>query len=124
LTGFSRFPPRGVPWHHLAPAKPLEVAMDETRLTGALPNMNVEIIHHTAPDGSAERLTIHLTATPDFHAALPLLGALGQMPLLLANPFAAWVQAMRMMMGPFAGMVQTNPLTTLMYGDFLGRDKK
>ncbi|MBX9635726.1 MAG: hypothetical protein K2X44_12155 [Magnetospirillum sp.] len=111
--------------------------MDEIKLTGALPNMDVEITHRTAADGSAEHLTIHLVATPNFQSALPLVSGLVQLPFMLGSaqspfaqsPFALWTEAMQTLMAPWAGMAHSNPwkanpwLAFLSDG-FLGIDKK
>lgn len=44
--------------------------MDETKLTAALPNLDVQILHRTLPDHSGEAVSITLTATPSFDAAV------------------------------------------------------
>ncbi|CAA7625401.1 hypothetical protein [Magnetospirillum sp. UT-4] len=80
--------------------------MTETRLTGTLPNMTVEILHQAEPESGAERMTIHLVARPDFQAALPLVGGLAQMPAMLAlwqAPFQAWAQAVQAVAAPWMG---------------------
>ncbi|MCW2246063.1 hypothetical protein M2352_001654 [Azospirillum fermentarium] len=43
--------------------------MDETKLTAALPNLDVQILHRTLPDQGGEAISITLTATPSFDAA-------------------------------------------------------
>lgn len=43
--------------------------MDETKLTAALPNLDVQILHRTLPDQRGEAISITLTATPSFDAA-------------------------------------------------------
>ena len=101
--------------------------MDETKLTGALPNMTVEITHGTSDDGSAEHLTIHLKATPNLQSALPLFGGLLQLPFMLGqSPFAAWTQATQALMAPWANLAQLNPnpWSALLTDDFLGKSKK
>lgn len=94
--------------------------MDETTITGILPNMTVEISHRADPEGGAELMTINLRATPDFQAALPLIGGLGQMAPLLA-PMQMWSQAMEAWMAPWRDMTrqlaQANPLLHLV-GEF------
>lgn len=98
--------------------------MTETKLTGALPAMNVEISHHAEPDGSAEHMTIRITATPDFRAALPLAGGLMQLPGMLAPmggfqaPLAAW----QAMMAPWARMMRANPFLPAPIAQLLDRD--
>ena len=87
--------------------------MDETTITGALPNMSVEIRHHSDPEGGAEIMTINLRATPDFQSALPLIGGLGQMSPLFA-PMAWWGQAMEAWTAPWRQLAEANPLLRLM----------
>ena len=91
--------------------------MDQTTITGTLPNMTVEISHRADPDGGAEVMTIHLRATPDFQAALPLIGGLGQMAPLLA-PMQMWTQAMETWLAPWRHLATANPLLR-----FLGEDQ-
>lgn len=107
--------------------------MDETKLTGALPNMTVEITHGTSDDGSAEHLTIHLTATPNLQSALPLFGGLLQLPFMMGaaqSPFAAWTQVTQALMAPWTNLAQLNPMArsnpwnALLTDDFLGKSKK
>lgn len=106
--------------------------MDETKLTGALPNMTVEITHGTADDGSAEHLTIHLTATPNLQSALPLFGGLLQLPLMMGggmmgagqSPFAFWAQATQALMAPWTNLAQASPWTALLTDGILGKGKK
>ncbi|MBC7953579.1 MAG: hypothetical protein H7Z12_17395 [Rhodospirillaceae bacterium] len=116
--------------------------MDETKITGALPNMTVEITHGTADDGSAEHLTIHLTATPNLQSALPLFGGLLQLPLMMGggmmgpgmmgpgmmgagqSPFAFWAQVTQALMAPWTNLAQASPWTALLSGDILGKGKK
>lgn len=101
--------------------------MDETKMTGALPNMNVEITHRMAPDGSAEQLTIHLVATPNFQSALPLAGTLLPLPFMLGaaqSPWAAWTQAVQALMAPWASLAQSNPWAALLTDGILGKGKK
>jgi hypothetical protein len=85
--------------------------MEELKITGNLPNMVVELSHHTDADTGTEQVVVRLTAHPDFKTALPMLDHLaggmlaGGMPLMLAqfpnmvdqtqsggNPWLAWWQ--------------------------------
>jgi hypothetical protein len=105
----------------------LEVPMDETKLTGTLPNMTVEIVHGTADDGSAEHLTIHVKATPNLQSALPLFGGLLQLPLMMGagqSPFAMWVQTTQALMAPWTRLAQASPWTALLTDGILGKGKK
>ncbi|CUW40939.1 conserved protein of unknown function [Magnetospirillum sp. XM-1] len=58
---------------------------DETRIVGNLPNLRMEIVHRQDPDGAAEHVSIHLSATPSFQAAETLLS-----PAMWGNPLALW----------------------------------
>lgn len=80
--------------------------MDETRITAALPSLDVEIVHRELPGEGAEMMTIHLKAIPSFEAvnqflaprALAALAALAQL-----NPFAIWMQAVQAAWMPLLG---------------------
>jgi hypothetical protein len=87
--------------------------MTETKLTGTLPNMVMEITHRAEPDGSAEHMTIHLTATPGFDAVLPMLT---QMPMLMNGWSQFWL-------APWLGMARANPLLAPAIARILGSDK-
>jgi hypothetical protein len=78
--------------------------MEETRITGDLPGLRMEIAHRADPDGNAEHMVVTLTATPDFQSALPLVSRLGQIPLMM-NPLAAW----QAWMAPWAALAKANP---------------
>lgn len=86
--------------------------MDETKLTADLPNMTVEITHRLAEDGNGELMTIHLVATPNLRAALPLLGGFAQLPLMMA-PLNAWTQAAQAILAPWAALARANPFLAL-----------
>lgn len=87
--------------------------MDETRITGDLPNMHIEITRTAEPDGSAEHMTIHLTATPNFQAALPL-------PLMMLSPMLAWQN----MMAPWMTLMGVKAAPPLCLGLGLGLGEK
>lgn len=74
--------------------------MDETRITGELPNLRVEIVRRAAEDGGAEMLTLNLTATPSFQSALPLA-------------FTAWQGLAQAMLAPWMALAQANPFLRL-----------
>lgn len=111
--------------------------MDETKLTAELPNMNVEIIHRAAPDGSGEMVTINLHATPDFRSALPLLAGMAQLPLMLGggtdpfalfpsstSPLALWSLATQAIMAPWLTLVRVNPFLAAISEQNSGTTKK
>lgn len=78
--------------------------MEETKLTAALPNMDIQILHREDPERGAEMIALQITATPSFDAALGLFGpalmgrmmqhpASNPMVALWAAPLQAWTQA-------------------------------
>ncbi|MBR9970739.1 hypothetical protein [Magnetospirillum sulfuroxidans] len=104
--------------------------MEQTTITGNLPNMTIEINHRSDPDGGAELMTIHLRATPDFQSALPLLGGLGQMTPLLGGlgqmtplfaPMTLWTQMLEAWAAPWRQMATANPLLQLMRENDTGK---
>lgn len=103
------------------------MATDETRIVGNLPNLRMEIVHRQEPDGTAEHMTIHVTAVPSFQAAESLLlGGLGGTALLsgmggAGNPMALWANmaqaAMTSMMAPWSQLMSgANPWAALLPG--------
>lgn len=81
--------------------------MDETRAVAALPHMNIEIRHKSAPEEGAEYLSITLRATPDFETAAGLLDPMRLMTVWASfNPWLAWMQ----MMQPLLPQAPTRPL--------------
>lgn len=117
---------------------------DITRITGSLPNVDLEIVRREDPAGESETVTITMRARPGFDAVaaamLPSLlssglnpgalwGGLGASPLLLGaapsqnaealaalNPFALWQQIGEQMMTTWmsAWMGQGNPFVEMM----------
>jgi hypothetical protein len=79
--------------------------LDETRITGRLPNVDIEITHRRLPGGEAEQVTVSLVATPSFEAFARFVEA-GN-PLLAwtaMNPFAtAWLQMVQSAWAPWLG---------------------
>lgn len=67
--------------------------MDETKLTAALPNLDVQIVHREYPDERAEVISITFKATPDFESVArsfaPLLGNGAFANPMFANPMFA-----------------------------------
>ncbi|KIL98435.1 hypothetical protein CCC_03718 [Paramagnetospirillum magnetotacticum MS-1] len=70
---------------------------DETRIVGNLPNLRMEIVHRQDPDGGAEHMSIHLSATPSFQAAEALLSG------AWSNPWTLWSSMTQAMLAPWAG---------------------
>lgn len=74
---------------------------DETRVTAALPGLDVEVVFRDCPDENAETLNLTLRATPGFDAAARLL-ATPMLPLMLAGAaFQAWAGAARLAWTPW-----------------------
>lgn len=105
------------------------VTEDVTRITGSLPNVDLEIIRREDPNGGCESVSITMHARPGFDAVaatlLPALGnpallwsqmAQGAMPLLgnntgfgpsladASNPFALWQQMSEQMWQPWLSL--------------------
>jgi hypothetical protein len=80
-------------------------ALDETRISGRLPNVDIEITHRRLPEQGAEQVTVSLVATPSFEAFARFVEA-GN-PLLAwtaMNPFAtAWLQMVQAAWTPWIG---------------------
>jgi hypothetical protein len=93
---------------------------DETRIVGNLPNLRMEIVHRHDPDGAAEHMTIHLSATPSFQAAESLLLG-GLSPQAWSNPLALWSDMAQAWLAPWTRMLDgANPWL----GMLPGRDSK
>lgn len=102
--------------------------MTETRITGTLPSLEMELLHREHPEENAESVTIRLVAKPGFQAAsgllaplmtaqlaslsagplTPLAGSLAHPlanPLLAGNPvFGLWRQWFDLVWGPWLKM--------------------
>jgi hypothetical protein len=78
-------------------------AVDETRITGRVANLDIDIRHRRLLDQDAEQISVTLVATPGFDAFAQLLGPAN--PLLAwtaLNPFvAAWLR----MWSPWFGLL-------------------
>lgn len=66
---------------------------DETRATGRLANLDIEIVHRRARHEDAEQISITLRATPS-------LAAFGQF-LETANPLLFWMRMMEIAWSPW-----------------------
>lgn len=87
----------------------MNTAMDETRIVGDLPNLRMEVVHRRDPDGTAEHMTIQVTATPSFQAAESLLLG-GFSPAAWSNPWALWNTMAQAMLAPWTGATGAHPL--------------
>lgn len=65
----------------------------ETRATGRLPGVDIEVVHRPAAQGRGEQISIHLTATPSLEAFGRTMEA--------ANPFAFWAQTVQLAWMPW-----------------------
>lgn len=68
----------------------------------ALPNLQIEVTHGTLPDGSGERISIHLQAMPSFATFGDFLDA--------TNPLTVWTQAMQLALAPWASLMSGSAL--------------
>ena len=69
---------------------------DETRATGRLPNLDIEIVHRRARHEDAEQISISLRATPSLAAFAQFLES--------ANPMLMWMRMMRLAWSPWLGL--------------------
>ena len=72
---------------------------DETRATARLPNLDIEIVHRRAWEGSEEQIVVMLRAVPSFEAFGRLLEA--------SNPLLVWTRMMEAMWPPWVGGLTT-----------------
>ena len=66
---------------------------DETRATARLANLDIEIAHRRAWEGSEEQIVVMLRASPSFEAFGRLLEA--------SNPLLVWTRMMEAMWSPW-----------------------
>jgi len=90
--------------------------MDETKLTAALPNLDVQIVHREYPDEHAEVISITFKATPDFESVArsfaPFLGNAAfanPMLALWAAPVQAWSNIVRQAWAPWLSAMGAVP---------------
>jgi hypothetical protein len=90
--------------------------MDETKLTAALPNLDVQILHREYPEERAEVISITFKATPDFDSVArsfaPLLGSGGfanPMLALWAAPVQAWTAMVQQAWAPWLSAMGALP---------------
>ncbi len=71
--------------------------MEETKYTARLPTLDVEITKRAAPEEGVETISIHLKASPSFHAVGRWLVQPGLMPLafLGAGPLGLSAEMVR-----------------------------
>jgi hypothetical protein len=76
---------------------------DETRVTGRLPNLDIEVTHRREAD--SEHIMIALRATPSIEAFGRFLELNPMLPFLAMNPFFA---AMQRFWAPFLSPTPTD----------------
>ena len=75
--------------------------MEETKLTAALPNLDVQIVHRAYPDENAEAISITFKATPNFEAVRTMLAPNLPLLALWAAPMQAWSSVMQQAWAPW-----------------------
>ncbi|WP_448189954.1 hypothetical protein [Azospirillum sp. sgz301742] len=75
--------------------------MEETKLTAALPNLDVQIVHRAYPDENAEAISITFKATPDFETVGKMLAPNLPLLVLWAAPMQAWGAMMQQAWAPW-----------------------
>lgn len=89
--------------------------MTETRLTAALPHLDVEILRREQADPPEQELIIRLRAAPTFRAAAEHLAGrlagdvLPAAPFLLASPMSWWAEMWRAAWQPWLALVPALP---------------
>lgn len=83
--------------------------MEETKLTAALPNLDVQIVHRACPEQNAEAISITFTATPDFATVGRMLAP--NLPLLdlWMAPMQAWSSLVQRAWSPWLSAVGALP---------------
>jgi hypothetical protein len=92
--------------------------MDETRITGNLPNVRIDISHAQDEATGTETMTIKLTAQPSFEGVQGLLGSgIGGLAPLAFNPMGFWAAAAQAWLSPWAALAGANPLLKALAGE-------
>jgi hypothetical protein len=76
--------------------------IETTKASAHLAGLDIDIVHRQSSNGDWEQVSINLRATPSFEA-------LGR-SFEIANPFALWAQAARLMWMPWLLATQTMTL--------------
>lgn len=102
--------------------------MDETRIVGRLPNLDIEIMRREAVGENAEIVTITMKATPSFDAVGNLLMGPGFASLpaaWTASPWMAWAEMMQTAWRPWLSLMGASPLLNHLGGTAApGRNKE
>ncbi len=83
--------------------------MEETRMTAALPNLDVEIVHRDLPEEGAEMISISLKATPGFAAVADGFGPLLPGMALWLGPMQAWASLAQRAWAPWLSVMGAVP---------------
>ncbi|NYZ17604.1 hypothetical protein HL658_34100 [Azospirillum sp. RWY-5-1] len=81
--------------------------MDETRITAALPNLDVQFIHRDEP--GAEIVAIQLRATPNFEALRGQFAPMMPMAALWLAPMQAWTSMVQQAWAPWLAAMGAAP---------------
>lgn len=82
--------------------------MEETKLTAALPNLDVQILHRAYPEQNAEAISITFTATPNFETVGKMLAPNLPMLALWAAPMQAWSALVQQAWAPWLNAVNAS----------------
>ena len=83
-----------------------EKAVEETRITAALPTATVEMVMREHQDEGSEILTISIRATPSFQA---ISQSFRPESLMWANPFALWMRMATLAWQPWLQLAGSGP---------------
>ncbi|HYG90874.1 MAG TPA: hypothetical protein VD978_31980 [Azospirillum sp.] len=83
--------------------------MEETKLTAALPNLDVQIVHRAFPEENAEAISITFTATPNFEAVSKMLAPNLPLLALWVTPMQVWTGLMRQAWAPWLNAMGASP---------------
>ncbi|MBP2315790.1 hypothetical protein [Azospirillum soli] len=84
--------------------------MEETKLTAALPNLDIQILHREDKERGAEIITMQITATPSFDAVRGMIGPAFPMMGLWAAPMQAWSAMVQQAWAPWLSAFAPNRL--------------
>jgi hypothetical protein len=94
-----------IPHEEIMPDRTMpEKAVEETRITAALPTATVEMVMREHQDEGSEILTISIRATPSFQA---ISQSFRPESLMWANPFALWMRMATLAWQPWLQLAGT-----------------
>ena len=79
--------------------------MDETKVTGSLPNLDMTIVRRKLPEENSEVVTVNLKATPSLRAVAGAVASNPALPaaMLMATPLLLWSRAVAAAWRPWLG---------------------